>query len=93
MSTGDRSSTGSVSKPLRYAHPFFTSVPPAERSADFSQFGQRMSESAQRDLGPIPAPRTGTSVLELSDVIGAAGVQGRRARSQPGAKAGSQTHT
>jgi hypothetical protein len=75
MSTGDPSSTGSAGKPLRYAHPFFTSIPPAERRPDFSQFGQRMSEWAQRDLGPIPAPRTETSVLELSDVIGADGVK------------------
>jgi calcineurin-like phosphoesterase family protein len=69
-----KAARGAADEPLRYAHPFFTAIPPAERAPDFSAFGQRMADWSATKLGPIPAPRTKTSVLELSDVVGAAAV-------------------
>lgn len=68
--TADRRGSGPT---LRYAHPFFTAVPPDERPADFSVHGPRMSSWIAQKFGPIPAPR-GDSVLSLADVIGADGV-------------------
>jgi Calcineurin-like phosphoesterase len=59
---------------MRYAHPFFTAQPPDKRPADFSAFGQRMTDWIAEDLGEIPAPRTAESVLDLADVIGQEGV-------------------
>jgi predicted phosphodiesterase len=67
----DNPASGSATSPGRYAHPFFTNVPPSERGADFSEFGPRMKDWVQQSLGPIPSPRAATSVLELGDVIGA----------------------
>lgn len=68
--TIDRRGSG---PPLRYAHPFFTAIPPDERPADFSVHGPRMASWIAQKSGPIPPPR-GDSVLSLSDVIGADGV-------------------
>jgi hypothetical protein len=60
---------------MRYAHPFFTQTPPAERPADFSAFGQRMASWIATDLGPIPPPRTASSVLDLASVLGETAVR------------------
>src|ERR1700761_8452564 len=78
----DRPVPGSPARPARYAHPFFTNVPPSERGADFSEFGSRMTDWVQQALGPITSPRTATSVLELSDVIGADAIQEIQATGQ-----------
>lgn len=73
---------GSPARPARYAHPFFTNVPPSERGADFSEFGPRMKDWVQQALGPISSPRTATSVLELGDVIGADAIREIQAAGQ-----------
>jgi predicted phosphodiesterase len=65
---------GAAREPFRYAHPFFTPIPPAERAPDFSAFGQRMASWIAAGLGPIPTPRTKSSVLDLTDVLGAKAV-------------------
>ncbi len=58
------------SAPMRYAHPFFTAQAPDERPANFSAFGQRMTDWIAADLGEIPEPHTKESVLDLADVLG-----------------------
>jgi hypothetical protein len=60
-------------EPLRYAHPYFTAVPPEARPADFSVHGRRMSSWIAQKFGPIPPPSR-EPVLQLSDVIGPEGV-------------------
>src|SRR5262249_10984789 len=59
--------------PLRYAHPYFTPIPPDERPADFSVHGPRMSGWLAGKLGPLP-PQELEPVIQLADVIGADGV-------------------
>src|SRR4051812_17900282 len=59
---------------LRYAHPFFTSVPAETRPKSFSPYGERMSSWILASSGPIPKPRTAASLLDLADVIGNEGV-------------------
>jgi hypothetical protein len=57
--------------PLRFAHPFFTPVPPDQRSP-VPGVGQRMLDHIAGRLEPIPTPQ-GDSVMALADIIGAAG--------------------
>jgi hypothetical protein len=57
------------SEPLRYAHPFFTTTPPAQRAASARTGTKRMSDFASAHLGPIPPPR-GTLIMDLADIIG-----------------------
>lgn len=68
-----RSRTASTAQPLRYAHPFYTAIPPDARPADFSQHGQRMSTWIAQSFGPIPPP-TRTAAMELAEIIGSDGV-------------------
>ena len=77
MSTGDPSSTGPAGKPLRYAHPFFTSIPPAERSSELQSVRSADERvGAAQGPGPDPGPADrDVGVLELGDVIGADGVK------------------
>jgi hypothetical protein len=44
-------------EPLRYAHPFFTSIPPAQRVESSHVAGKRMSDWTIKQVGPIPAPK------------------------------------
>ena len=60
-------------EPLRYAQPFFTTTPPAQRAVASATGTQRMRDFATQHLGPIPPPR-GTPIMNLADVIGQKGV-------------------
>jgi hypothetical protein len=59
---------------LRYAHPFFTSTPPALRSVSVRTQTARMSQWTAGQVGPIPPPRQ-PNTIALADIIGAAGVE------------------
>jgi len=61
-------------QPLRFAHPYFTNVPPAKRVLGKGQ-GQQMTDHIQGKLSPIPAVK-GNSAFTLADVIGQAGSDG-----------------
>src|ERR1035438_8503717 len=61
-------------QPLRFAHPYFTNVPPAQRPVH-EAYGQRMTDHIQGKLNPIP-PVKGDSLFTLADVIGQAGSDG-----------------
>jgi len=52
-------------QPLRFAHPFFTTVPLSQRRT-------RLLDFIQGTLQPIPTPR-GNATMTLSDVIGTTG--------------------
>lgn len=69
--TGD---TTKQAEPGRYAHPFFTPVPPDRRPHTFSTHGQRMVEWIRQKSGPIPAPKREPTV-QLADLIGDQGVK------------------
>ena len=66
--------------PLRFAHPFFDTVPP-EKRAKVGTFGHRMLEHIQGTLNPIPAVR-GKSLMTLADVVGKAGADSIAASGQ-----------
>lgn len=68
------SSDDSPIGPLRFAHPFFTTVPPDERPA-VPGAGNRMTDYIATQLQPIPVPQRDPT-MQLADVIGAAGVAG-----------------
>ena len=53
--------------PLRFAHPFYTSVPPPARKP--TPHGRRMLDHIQGTLNPIPAVK-GTAMMTLADVVG-----------------------
>jgi Calcineurin-like phosphoesterase len=55
--------------PFRFAHPFFTTTPIAQRKA-VPGVGTQLLTHIQGNLEPVPAPK-GTSVMKLADVIGA----------------------
>ncbi len=61
------------SPPLRFAHPFFTTTPPAQRQIQAKTGTRRMADFATSKLGPIPAPSR-APVMDLSDIIGQPGV-------------------
>jgi hypothetical protein len=65
--------SGKTPPPLRYAHPFFTSIPPALRPPNPHIAGKRMSDWTIGQVGPIPPPKR-TPLLNLEDVIGTDGV-------------------
>ena len=58
------------SQPFRFAHPFFTSLPPTERAK--TSDGRRMLDHIKSTLGPIPAVK-GDSHFTLANVIGKTG--------------------
>lgn len=63
--------------PLRFAHPFFTTVPPPARPP--TPHGRRMLDHIQGTLNPIPSVK-GTSMMTLADIIGkdsASGIETR----------------
>ena len=63
-----------ASPPMRFAHPFYTSKPPGQRTPRPGVYGQRIRDWASQHLGPIPKP-TRDPVMNLADIIGAAGVK------------------
>lgn len=66
---------GTRVEPLRYVHPFFTSTPPELRTPSPHAPGNtRMSEWTAGQVGPIPPPKQ-PDLINLTDVIGASGVQ------------------
>jgi hypothetical protein len=56
----------------RFAHPFFSSSPPADRPAVSGR--HRMTDWSKSQLGPVSPPRN-DGRLALADIIGASGVQ------------------
>jgi Calcineurin-like phosphoesterase len=69
-STGRRRSSA---EPLRYAPPFFSTTPPEQRAVAPAAGTRRMRDFATEHLGPIPPPR-GSTIVDLTDIIGKAGV-------------------
>ena len=67
-------------QPLRFAHPFFSPVPPDQRPKDAAH-GQRMLDFIQGKLHPIP-PVQGSSTMTLADVIGKDAAAGIAASNQ-----------
>src|SRR5271165_5694799 len=82
MAKATKTSTSNKTKPqpLRFAHPFYTNVPPAQRPVQ-KAFGQRMTDHIQGTLNSIP-PVKGDSLFTLADVIGQAGSDGIAAAGQ-----------
>src|SRR5690349_4660079 len=64
---------GAQPDPLRYAFPFFTTTPAAERAVSPAAGVRRARDFAAAHLGPIPPPRA-TPVMDLADIIGKKGV-------------------
>jgi hypothetical protein len=60
------------STPLRFAHPFFTTTPAAQRAVSPATHTKSMSQFASQKLGPIPRP-TRDPTLQLKDIIGQPG--------------------
>jgi hypothetical protein len=56
--------------PLRYAQPFYTATPIAERPE--TPFGRRMQDFVFQNLGTIPPLKRTPAVMTLADVIGQA---------------------
>jgi len=56
--------------PQRFAHPFFTNTPTAQRKA--TSFGQQLTDHIKGTLNKVPAVR-GKSVMTLADIVGTAG--------------------
>jgi len=61
------------SPPLRFAHPFFTSTPQAQRPINAKTGTQSMAQFAVAKLGPVPPPSR-TPVMDLSEIIGQPGI-------------------
>lgn len=57
---------------LRYAHPFFTNVPPSKRKS-IPGIGKKMTDYVSAKLEKIPAPQRSTP-MTLEDIIGPKGV-------------------
>jgi Calcineurin-like phosphoesterase len=68
--TKSRSSTALSAE--RFAHPFFVPEPPAQREP--FQGNTRLADWSKQNLGPIP-PIARKGIMDLSEVIGDAGVQ------------------
>ncbi|MBA4168244.1 MAG: hypothetical protein H0X41_12020, partial [Chitinophagaceae bacterium] len=56
------------SKVLRFAHPFYTDIPPEARPV-VSGIGQRMTDYVVTKLEPVPAPQRDTA-MQLEEIIG-----------------------
>lgn len=61
-------------EPLRYAQPFFTSIPPQQRAISPHTGTKRISDWTAENVGPIPPPRQPPS-FDLTSVIGDQGVK------------------
>ena len=72
MATKNPNAKISVPTPGRYAHPFFTPVPPEQRQS--VNGNQRMTDWSKQQLGPIPPVARGGK-MDLTEIIGAQGVQ------------------
>jgi hypothetical protein len=66
-------SAGAPSTALRYAHPFFTTTPIANRTVNPKTGTTSLSQFAAKKLGPIPAPKR-NAIMPLQDIIGQPGV-------------------
>ncbi|OYW74604.1 MAG: hypothetical protein B7Z37_16980 [Verrucomicrobia bacterium 12-59-8] len=73
MAKKNAKTTTARKQPGRFAHPFFTLVPPEERSR-VPGVGQRLTDHIKGTLLPIPAVR-GDSTMTLADVIGKNGAK------------------
>jgi hypothetical protein len=60
------------STPLRFAHPFFTTTPPAQRTVSPATNTKSLSQFASQKLGPIPKP-TRDPTMQLKEIIGQPG--------------------
>src|SRR5260370_13993391 len=58
--------------PLRFAHPFFTATPPAQRAVNPATNTTNLRQFASQQLGPIPKP-TRDPTMQLQDIIGQPG--------------------
>jgi hypothetical protein len=65
----------STSEVLRFAHPFYTPTPIAERS-EVDGIGSRMTDYIKTQLLPIPDPIRNPPTMMLAEVIGDNGVAG-----------------
>jgi hypothetical protein len=63
---------GAKSTPLRFAHPFFTPTPVANRTVSPQTNTTSMAQFASQKLGPIPTPKR-NPMMDLKDIIGQAG--------------------
>jgi len=66
------SRSAAPSQPSRFAHPFFTNTPHSQRTP--VNGNTRMTDWSKQQLGPLPSVARG-GLLQLAEVIGAAGVQ------------------
>ena len=67
--------TPPAARPLRFAHPFYTSTPPDQRAAQPAAGGAtQMAQWIATQLGPIPKPGRDPA-MTLDEIIGAAGVK------------------
>ena len=69
--SGPTSPKKPTAKTLRFAHPYFTTTPPAQRTKVAGR-GERMVDHIKGTLGPIP-PLKRAGMMSLSDIIGQAG--------------------
>ncbi len=67
-----RKSGDAASTALRYAHPFFTTTPIANREVSPKTGTTGLAQFAAKKLGPIPAPKR-NPVMQLQDIIGRPG--------------------
>jgi Calcineurin-like phosphoesterase len=67
MPTSTTRSKKAKQEPLRFAHPFFTTVPLNRRSP--TRAGLRMVNYVQQNLQPVPKPKSPT-VMTLADIVG-----------------------
>jgi hypothetical protein len=65
-------SGNAASTTLRYAHPFFTTTPVANREVSAKTGTTNLAQFAAKKLGPIPAPKR-NSMMQLQDIIGGPG--------------------
>ncbi len=61
MSNKSTFRSGAAAEPLRFAHPFFSPVPPSARAGDPAH-GARMLDHMNSTLGPVPATKRGVKI-------------------------------
>src|SRR5260370_38700043 len=67
-----RKSGDAASTPLRYAHPFFTTTPIANREVSPKTGTTGLAQFAAKKLGPIAGPKR-NPVMQLQQIIGRPG--------------------